>query len=247
MVIEVIARQVREDRGIEATTRHPVLAQRVRGDLHRDPPAAGSSHVDQGAVEFHGRRRRHRRRALLARPALADRTENTHAHAGRAEHVVEKIGATGLAIGSRNADQVHALGRVAERERRNNTGRADDVVNENARDTVGRDVARAHGSHGAGRERVGDVLRPVGPRAGQRQEHVSRTNRARVLRNSGDPGLQGTVGLALETGFAQPAEERTDRGAGAAFTHVDRLPHRTPSSAALSTKPRAAPPGHGPG
>ena len=115
--VQVVLRQVREDRDVEHDAVHAVLLERVRRHLQRRPPDASVAHPRQQPVQVGRLRRRARQRDRFAGDARAGGPDDAGGPAGGLEDRRQQIGDGRLAVRAGHADRGHRRRRIRERPR----------------------------------------------------------------------------------------------------------------------------------
>ena len=114
VIVEVIARQVGEDRGVEAHAGDAILVERVRGHLEAHRGCARVARLGEATLQAHRVGGRQTRVAQGARPAEAEGSEVGTAVPDEVRGLREQVGARRLAVGPRDPDDLQFLGRTPE-------------------------------------------------------------------------------------------------------------------------------------
>ena len=146
-----------------------------------------SSEVPEQGLEVGGLGRRPRRVHLPAGAAVFDRPDEAGRGAGRAQDLIEDVGRRRLALGPGDADDLHAVGRVAVEVRRGQGQGLAGVGDPDPRRVHGRRF-RPGGQDGRGavRRRLGHEVHAVAGRPGQGGEEEPRLDRLRIVGDAGD-------------------------------------------------------------
>ncbi len=118
VVVEVIAREIREHREIERDRVDAALVERVRGDFHRDMRRAPVAERREKALHRDRIGRRARAGDDFAGEAGAERADRRDGMAGAMQRLCEQVHRRCLAIGAGDADDGHRRGRIVEEARR---------------------------------------------------------------------------------------------------------------------------------
>ena len=105
VVVQVVARKVREDPDVESEPRRAVLVQGVARDLQDRRPAIVRRHGRQAGRDLQRRRRGQDRRVHGGAVIDADRSNQPAPEAGGDQNVVDHVADRGLAVGAGDADQ----------------------------------------------------------------------------------------------------------------------------------------------
>ena len=176
VVVEVVARQVGEHRGVEAHAVDPALVERMRGHLEPERLRAGVARLGEPPVHAHAVGRRQSRVAQRARTAEAERAEVGAAAPEQVGRLREQLGAGGLAVRAGEPDHLEFRGRLPE-----------EAVGDGA-GPLGESFDRKHLD--LGRERAAARRREPAPRA--RRPHRAPRPRRRARRRAWCvPGRRG--------------------------------------------------------
>ena len=113
VIVEVIAREVREDTATEVHPSGTMLRHSVGADLHEDMRTARCLHTSKERLQLGGRGRRVRSGDGFVLDIVAHRAQEPTAIARRAEEAEEERGDSRLAIRPRDTDDLHRLRGVA--------------------------------------------------------------------------------------------------------------------------------------
>jgi hypothetical protein len=103
--VEMILRQVREDRHVERQAVGAREGQRVRRHLHRHAADAAVAHVREHRLQIERLGRRLVGRACLVAEHVADRADHAGGQAVRAEQRLDQIRGRRLAVRASDADE----------------------------------------------------------------------------------------------------------------------------------------------
>ena len=183
VVVEVVAAQIGEGGGPEPASVHPVLGQAVRRDLDRGRVRAAVGRLGQGPLQVAG----------LGGGQRAGEGADLDSVSPRASHEArDQPHRRGLAVGSRDADDVQAAGRMPVDGGRGRTHGPSHRLDHQARDgwidrPLGQHGRRPRG-HGVGREAV-----PVEGLARNAGEQRAGPNPPAVVLHVADAHLRGGV------------------------------------------------------
>ncbi len=183
--VEVVPREVGEDRPRKPGAAHPLQRDAVRGDLHDDRARPGVPHPRQGLLDL---RRLGRGVAgdlvLAGDDDLRGGAETARPLAEQAgEDRVEHVGGRGLAVRPRDAVDLERLRRVVEHRPGERGERGTRVRHDRHRRV--RHVALGDHQAGATAERLRDEVDPVEPEARHRDEGEPGPDGAGVVRHAG--------------------------------------------------------------
>src|SRR6185437_1973993 len=232
VIIEMIAREIGERRGMEAHTADPILIERVRGNFHAHRLGAERPHRGKAAVNGHGIARGVLRAGERAREAEPDGAHVGRGTAAMAQRLREEPGARRLAVRAGDAGDRQGLRGAAEEA----VGYGSDLTGEMryggnehfmrfADPVAGRpSKCRLHelqGTRGwlikhrtrATRQRFPHELRPMAAVATAREKERAMARRTRVERHVTDLELRGRSGeTGRQLGQARAACWLLDRG-----------------------------------
>ena len=112
MIIEVVLREVREDRRVKLDARDAVLVERVRRDFHDDVVHAFVAHECERVLQLDDVRRRVVDRQHLVLDHDLDRADEADLFARMAQNRARQIARRRLAVRARDADDAHCACRV---------------------------------------------------------------------------------------------------------------------------------------
>ena len=207
VVVEMVAREVGEDRDVEVDVRDPALVERVAGGLHHDPLAPGLREIPEQACERDSARRGERRRGRPDPVVGLDGPDEAATPERRGQQLTGERRDRGLAVGPGDAGESHPPFRV--------TVESEGEVTADLRGIRRRDPhhrgrnARRHGRDRENRpgpafDRIGDVVATVVHRSRTRHEHRAVPDETAVL---GDPGDSTADGVPRDD-LDRPGERR---------------------------------------
>jgi hypothetical protein len=109
VVVEVVTGEVGEAGGGEAQPGHPLLRQRVRGDLHHHQGGAGVAHLAEQRLHGGGLGRGVGGGALDAGEPVRDGPHHAGGKAGGARAGLDQVAHRGLAVGAGHAEELHGV------------------------------------------------------------------------------------------------------------------------------------------
>ena len=194
VIIEMVAREIREDGGAEHQPFHPPLIETVRGNFHRDAAGAALEQRREGGLQIDRTGRREiARLALDRRPRRierAQRADRPH-RPKRTQHVPRQNDGRRLAVRAGHTDQLQSRRRLPIPGLGGDRGRTPTVPHQNLRNRGGdgRGLAQLdeHGG-GAPRHRIGHERVTVEHRAAHGAEQHAGLEPARVGSEPGDVG-----------------------------------------------------------
>ena len=189
MVVEMILREVREDRRIELDARDAVLVERVGGDLHDDVVHARVAHARERVLQLDDIRRRVVDGQHLVLDHDLDRADEADLVARVAQDSAREVARRRLAVRARDADDAQRARGIVMEIRHDRVERRIELRHAQHRDARGRrermPLRREHGE-GALLHRLRDELRAVHMHAGNRHEQRPRAHLARVVLDACD-------------------------------------------------------------
>ena len=114
VVIEVVAREVGEDRDVVLDARDAALVEAVARHLHRDAARAAAQVIGEQALQHDRVRGGVLRLDALAHEAVAERADDRRAPAQAVEGGSDPLRHRGLAVGARHARHPQRFGGIAE-------------------------------------------------------------------------------------------------------------------------------------
>ena len=198
MVVQVVAAQIGEHRGVPAAAGHPFLGQGVGRHLHHRVRYAGRVHVAQQRLQFDRLGGGERGRIGAARVAVVDRSDDADRPSRGFSDGFQDVRGGGLPARSGHADQFQIVTRptvedVGERGQQSPRPVGPHYAHP-ARDGRGpRNDDRARASV----HRFRKKRRAVPFRSRQRHEHPAGRDAARIVRQPRDGDTQTPLGLEV--------------------------------------------------
>ena len=190
VIVQVIARQVREDRGMEGHTRGALLLQRMRAHFHRHAITTQVAMARQQTLQRRRIRSRVRRRLKhTISQAMARSAQHRCTLAGLVEQLPREVRDRGLAIGAGDTNQLHVARRLAVHERSGTSCHLTRLrvhPHRHAQDHI--QCARRQNGGCAALDRIVHIARAVELRARHGAEQVTRHHGAAVQLHAGDHG-----------------------------------------------------------
>ncbi len=198
--VEVVLRQVREDRRREVHRVGATELERVRGDLDRARPVAAVEHRAEHRLQIDRLRGRASHLALLPADDRGDRAEQSALLAHRLlQQGAHEVGRRRLAVRSRDADDAQLRGRIAVEARRDRGHRRARRADQHFRHAELQ--ASLHDQRR--RARLECLLRelvPVALKAADAEEQLPVAHRAAVVGQARDLDAEIAGGLERQTG-----------------------------------------------
>ena len=189
--IQVVARQIGENGGMEMQPVNPAQRQRVRGNFHGGVRAAGALQLREQPHQVQRFRRGIHGRQHAPRQMILDGADQRRGVARRPQHRIDQVRGGGLAVGSGDARQPQPLVRLAVKVARRQCQRLPAVLHLNparGQSPGGPSLRFAGHRHRAARQRVLGELAPVGAAARKGKEQEARSHAPRIVIQSADVG-----------------------------------------------------------
>ncbi len=203
MIIQVVLRQVGEQRGLKPDAAETMLAQAVARSLHHRVGTTAVNHFPEKRLEFTCRRGRPRRLPFAGAERIFNGRNQPAGMPGRLEYAPQQKSRSRLAVGAGDAMKPQAAGREAVKIFTEQSIGKIGVADPDRADSGQCQGPGMHNQHRAAPDGLFDVIVPVAIRAGDRHKSESGSDGAGIVGHADKRGNRRPAGIGEQAVFVE--------------------------------------------